>query len=137
MSDTSNSKQLKERRENIRSSGSAENRTYIRTETSVPIKLQIEGGESIQLIKGVTCNVSATGMMIELDEKIALDTKLGIDILPSGASNAIHCAGKVVWMAQSQKRDQHYCGIEFATVEEDNKNTFLKFLCDAIYNKPL
>jgi len=136
MSDTSDSKQLKERRENIRSSGSAENRTYIRTETSVPIKLQIEGGESIQLIKGVTCNVSATGMMIELDEKIALDTKLGIDILPSGASNAIHCAGKVVWMAQSQKRDRHYCGIEFENIEEDNKNTFLKFLCDAIYNTP-
>ncbi len=134
MSDRGDSKQLKERRENIRSTGSAENRTYIRTETSVPVKLQIEAEGSIQLIKGVTCNVSATGMMIELDQKIALDTKLGIDILPSGASNAIHCDGKVVWVSQSEKIDHHYCGIEFADVEEDNKNTFLKFLCDAIYN---
>lgn len=134
MSDTKDSKQLKERRQNIRSSGSAEKRTYIRTEASVPVKLQIEDSESVQLIKGVTCNVSATGMMIELDQKIALDTKLDIDILPSGASNAIHCAGKVVWVAQSQKVGNHLCGVEFAEIEEDNKNTFLKFLCDAIYN---
>ena len=134
MSDINDSKQIKERRESVRSSGSAENRTYIRTETSAPVKLQIEDGESIQLIKGITCNVSATGMMVELDQKIVLDTKLGIDILPSGASNAIHCDGKIVWVAQSQKADHHYCGIEFANVEEDNKNTFLKFLCDAIYN---
>ena len=42
----------------------------------------------------------------------------------------------MVWIKQLSLEDDapYDIGIELTEIEEDNKNTFLKFLCDLIYN---
>jgi len=43
----------------------------------------------------------------------------------------------VVWSIESgsSKSHSYSSGIDFEKIEEDNKNTFLKFLCDLMYAK--
>ena len=125
--------QLKERRKNIRSTGSEEKRGYIRTEVSVPMTLHIEKKGVIERVKARTSDVSASGMMIELGQQIPIGSQVKIDIEPQGSSNPIHCIGKVVRFMPTDKDGKYVCGVEFLTIEEDNKNSFLKFLCDVIY----
>jgi len=50
----------------------------------------------------------------------------------------VHAKGKVIWIKQLSLEDDaaRDVGIELIEIEEDNKNTFLKFLCDLIYNLP-
>jgi len=45
--------------------------------------------------------------------------------------------GVVVWSIESgsSKSHSYSSGIDFEKIEEDNKNTFLKFLCDLMYAK--
>ena len=127
------SKSLEERRKQVRPGGAQERRGYIRTEASVPIALYIQKGDNTEGIKTVTRNISATGMMIEIDQELKPGIEHRIDIEPSGALNPVHCTGKIIWCNPIGKNKKYHCGIEFTKIEEDNKNTFLKFLCDAIH----
>jgi c-di-GMP-binding flagellar brake protein YcgR len=126
-------KTLKERRKNIRSTGSSEQRSYIRTNVYVPMALYIQGPKETEKLHARTCNISASGMMIELDTQVPIAEKVKIDITLPGTLNPIHCFGKAVWSDSSGAQSKFQCGIEFVSIEEDNKNTFLKFLCDLIY----
>ncbi len=129
----SRKKTFKERRKNIRSTGSSEQRNYIRTNVYVPMFLYVQGPKETEKIHARTCNISASGMMIELDTQVPAGEKVKIDITAPGSLNPIHCSGKTVWSDFSDAQSKFQCGIEFVSIEEDNKNTFLKFLCDLIY----
>ena len=61
----------------------------------------------------------------------ARSIKLNFPNLP----NPVHLYGKVIWSKRLSLEDgvPYDIGIEFTKVEEDNKNTFLKLLCDLIY----
>jgi hypothetical protein len=72
-------------------------------------------------------------MMFETDRKLPTGTDVKIDIHTPKGGNAVHCAGRVIWSTQTSDSLKYYNGIEFTNIEEDNKNTFLRFLCDAIY----
>jgi c-di-GMP-binding flagellar brake protein YcgR len=131
---------LKERRKNIRSSGSDEKRDYIRTDIYVPMFLYVqspEGSNKVKegsnKVKARTCNISASGMMVELDTDLPVGAKTKIEIIAPSTSNPIHCIGQIVWCTASGSPSSFNCGVEFVSIEEDNKNTFLKFLCDLIY----
>ena len=71
--------------------------------------------------------------MVEVNKKLPAGTEMKIDITPPGSPNPIHCNGKIVWSAPAHQEGLFHSGIEFTDIEEDNKNTFLKFLCDTIY----
>jgi uncharacterized protein (TIGR02266 family) len=124
---------LEERRKFRRPNGTKEQRQYIRTETSVSMSIEVEIEGKKKQLKANTTNVSASGMMIEADEKMPVGTEAKIDLDTPGASNPVHCTGKIVWASPSDNSKKQYYGIEFTAIEEDNKNTFLKFLCDIIY----
>ena len=126
-------KTLKERRKNVRSTGSGEQRNYIRTNVYVPMLLYVQGPKETEKIHARTCNISASGMMLELDVQVPAGEKVKIDLTPPDTLNPIHCSGKAVWSDFSEDQSKFQCGIEFVSIEEDNKNTFLKFLCDLIY----
>lgn len=125
---------LKERRKHVRPSGSQEKRNYIRTAASVPLTVYIKKTDSAKGVKGHTRNISATGMMVECSTELPVGLDARIDFYPPGASNPVHCNGKVVWAGPREKDGRYNYGIGLTKIEEDNKNTFLKFLCDAIYN---
>jgi len=127
-------KLIKERREKIRSTGSKEQRNFIRTGVSIPVVMHILGKKSEKKINAHAWNISASGMMIECPVNMAVGINTAIDMAPPQSLNPIHCRGKVVWVFKSPKKNMYNYGIELTAIEEDNKNTFLKFLCDIIYH---
>lgn len=128
-----NKSSLKEKRKNIRQTGKKEQRYYIRIDVLVPAIFSIKTKGGVKRVKAHVKNISASGMLVILDKKLSLGTDTVIEMHPPDASNPIHCKGKAVWVVPAQKQDKYQCGIAFTDIEEDNKNTFLKFLCDTIY----
>ena len=114
-----------------------ERRKYIRLKTPVSVTYTTPNTGIVH--SSVTKNISADGLRLEtkardIEEGSLLELKLEL----YGANNPVHAKGKVVWMKQLSLEDDapYDIGIELTEIEEDNKNTFLKFLCDLIYNLP-
>lgn len=110
-----------------------ERRRYIRTETPVPVIVRIKQASSTEEIQTQLKNISATGIMAELSKKISPGVSVDLILSPQGIQNPIHIKATVVRSDKSKTEGVFNTGIEFIKVEEDNKNTFLKFLCDIIY----
>ena len=112
-----------------------ERRNYIRLKTPVPIAYTVLSTGVTQ--GSFTKDISAEGLRFEsssknIEKSNILDMKLEID----GARNPVHVKARVVWKKKLGIEDNtpYDIGVEFVEIEEDNKNTFLKFLCDLIYN---
>jgi c-di-GMP-binding flagellar brake protein YcgR len=111
-----------------------ERRRYIRLKTPIPVTYTVL--ETGSIYNALTKDISADGLRLESDSKdikVAGIIELRLDI--SGAHNPVHAKGKIVWKKRISLEDTapYDVGIEFTEIEEDNKNTFLKFLCDLIY----
>lgn len=115
-----------------------ERRRFIRLNAPVNVSYTIP--DSGKVFTTVTKNISADGLRIEGDSSFVpkdsdiIELKLKI----SDAASPVHAKGKVIWKKKISLEDgaPFDVGIEFTEIEEDNKNTFLKFLCDLIYNFP-
>jgi c-di-GMP-binding flagellar brake protein YcgR len=114
-----------------------ERRKYIRLKAPVSVTFTVPNTDIVH--NSVTKDMSADGLRLETKTRgivkgSVLELKLGLH----GANNPVHAKGKVVWIKQLSLEDDAPCdvGIEFIEIEEDNKNTFLKFLCDLIYSLP-
>jgi len=110
-----------------------ERRRYIRTETPIPINIRIKQAGTVEEIQAQSKNISATGLMVEIEKEISSDTAVELSLSPQGTPNPIHISAKVVRSEQLKGQNLFSTGLEFTKIEEDNKNTFLKFLCDTIY----
>jgi len=115
----------------------SERRRYLRLETPIGVWYTVPNGGAVK--SADARDISADGIRIRvrdasLKEGDVLELKLGVP----NAANAVHSSGRVVWKKSVSLEDgaPSDVGIEFAAIEEDNKNTFLKFLCDEIYNLP-
>lgn len=112
-----------------------ERRKFIRINTPVAITYT-RPGESL-LHKSIAKDISPEGIRFETDMP-SLQKSDPVDLvlaIPS-AVNPVHARGRVAWKKRLSLADDSPfdVGIEFEKIEEDNKNTFLKFLCDVIYN---
>jgi c-di-GMP-binding flagellar brake protein YcgR len=110
-----------------------ERRRYIRAETPIKVLIRVKRNNKIEEIQTHTKNISATGMLIEAATRLSLNTSVESTLLPSGTQNPIHLNGKITRSLKIEGQNMFSTGIEFTKIEEDNKNTFLKFLCDTIY----
>jgi len=112
-----------------------ERRKYIRLRAPINISYTIP--ETGKTCATVTKDISADGLRFEthdndLKESGVIELRMEIP----GAPNPVHAKGKIIWKKKLSLEDSapFTIGIEFYEIEEDNKNTFLKFLCDLIYN---
>ncbi|UCH12288.1 MAG: PilZ domain-containing protein [Candidatus Omnitrophota bacterium] len=71
--------------------------------------------------------------MIETARKISPDTPVELSLTPPETPNPVHINARVIRSDKIEGQELFNIGIEFSKIEEDNKNTFLKFLCDTIY----
>lgn len=106
---------------------------------SVPIDMSYAISGNNKIHNTATKDISADGLRFIIHDKVIkesdlVELKLNIPNIPS----AIHAKGRVVWKKKLSLEDRapFDVGIELNEIEEDNKNTFLKFLCDLIYNLP-
>jgi len=112
-----------------------ERRKYVRLQTPISLSYILPESGNVQTTS--TKNISADGLRFEtydrsLKEASVVELRLSIP----QAANPVHAKGRVVWKKKMSLADAapFDCGIEFVEIEEDNKNTFLKFLCDLIYD---
>lgn len=112
-----------------------ERRKYIRLKT--PVSVAYTAPNTGIVHSSMTKDMSVDGLRLETKARdIEKGTVLELKMELNGANNPIHAKGKVVWIKQLSLEDNAPwdVGVELTEIEEDNKNTFLKFLCDLIYN---
>lgn len=115
----------------------SERRKYIRLFT--PIRVVYAGLENGKNHNADTKDISAEGIRFQaLDKALNAPDVIELKLDIPGAPNPVHAKGKIVWKEKLTLEDDSPCdfGVEFIEIEEDNKNTFLKFLCDLVYNLP-
>ena len=111
-----------------------ERRRYVRLQTPITIAYTPPGSNSVR--QATTKNISADGLRFETtDADLKEFTVIEIKLVVPTAPNPVHAKGKVIWRKKISLEDGAPldCGVELIDIEEDNKNTFLKFLCDLIY----
>ena len=114
-----------------------ERRRYIRL--AAPIGISYTVPESGKVRDTATKNISANGLRLEThDNSLEPEGIIELKLTVPGAVNPVHARGRVIWKRKLSLEDRapFDVGIEIAGIEEDNKNTFLKFMCDLIYNLP-
>ena len=114
-----------------------ERRKYLRLPTPIKVTYTLFGDDRIHT--AVTRNISTDGISFQTRDKSLQEAgsiELKLDI--SDAGNPVHAKGTVIWKRMSSLEDDapFDVGVGFSEIEEDNKNTFLKFLCDLMYNFP-
>ncbi len=110
-------------------------RKFIRLE--MPIEVDYISKTSGLLKKTISKDISAEGLRFLTNSPIEKDESLELRLILPEARNPVHIIGKTAWIKKfSLDENSLEVGVEFIKIEEDNKNTFLKFLCDLIYNLP-
>ncbi len=115
--------------------GFIERRRFVRLQTPIDITYTVP--ETGNVVSTNTKNISADGLRFEsLNKSIKESDILELKMIIQDAPNPVHAKAKVIWKKKISLEDAapFDCGLEFTEIEEDNKNTFLKFLCDLIYN---
>ena len=103
------------------------------------MEIAYAGPESGKIHNTSTKNISANGIRFETHDKaLEAESVIELKLTVPGAVNPVHAKGRVIWKRKLSLEDRapFDVGIEITGIEEDNKNTFLKFMCDLIYNLP-
>lgn len=113
-----------------------EKRRFIRFDIALKVTYIIQKDPRTEKT-GITKDVGAGGMQLLTEEKIETGKRVELKVFLPEALNPVHLNGIVMWSKEdaSGKALRHCAGIEFGKIEEDNKNTFLKFLCGLMYKK--
>ncbi|MCQ9207535.1 MAG: PilZ domain-containing protein [Omnitrophica bacterium] len=112
-----------------------ERRQYLRIQTPVAIRIITKGNEVCQT---KTKDISPLGLRFEnKNDCFEISDILELRIEIPNALSPVHAKAKVVWKRKaSPEADSPIdIGCEFTDIEEDNKNTFLKYFCDLLYER--
>ncbi|MDD4202835.1 MAG: PilZ domain-containing protein [Candidatus Omnitrophica bacterium] len=108
-------------------------RKYLRFESSVNAKIITDKDVICPRVK----NFSPIGIRFNTDTPIGENADFEISLQLPEAKNPVHIQCKSIWQKEENEQEKKYfdIGAKFVTIEEDNKNTFLKVLCDLLYGK--
>ena len=114
-----------------------ERRSFIRLSEPINITYTVSGNDKTHNV--TSKDISADGLRFQTHEKKLKEgdvLEMRLDI--PEVANPVHATGKIMWEKKLSLEDNapFDVGTELIDIEEDNKNTFLKFLCDMIYNLP-
>jgi len=113
-----------------------EKRKLIRFSISLKVEYTVDREPNI-IKKGKSKDISAGGIHLITEERLRTGSKLALKLFIPDALNPVHLNGTVLSSKEIEiNRKLSYSeNIEFGEIEEDNKNTFLKFLCNLMYGK--
>ncbi len=112
-----------------------ERRKYIRVGTPLAVRAII-GKSSVREFQ--TADISPLGLRFVTSENdININDEIELKIGLPGTQGPVHAKVKVVWKKKlsTQNGAPYNIGCEFTMIEEDNKNTFLKYFCDLLYKQ--
>ncbi len=109
-----------------------ERRRFIRLE--VPLRVVVK--KDNQAYEVTTKNISPIGLRFEIGIELADAKNLQMDLYLPDTDGFVSIEGRVIWHKKVSLDDDapYDVGIEIVKVEEDKKNSFLKCLCDLMYN---
>jgi len=112
--------------------GSAERRKYLRIEAQIALRIIAKSGF---IDTPDVKNISPLGLAFESKKEYKTSEPIELTINLPKSKNPVHVNGKVIWQKKTSFEDNapYIIGCEFNEIEEDNKNTFLKYLCDMMY----
>ena len=107
-----------------------EKRRFIRFNIVLKVAYIVQKDPKIEKFS-TTINISAQGLQLLTSDKLEPGDSVDLKIFLPEALNPAHVRGVVVWSKELGAAESHpySAGIDFEKIEEDNKNTFLKFLC--------
>ncbi len=97
-----------------------ENRKFVRVDAKLIIWYQTLEEDEISFGKPLSKNVSAGGILLELDDNLHVNTNLAIKFKIPNHEKDLHIKGKVVWSKKldSGKTD---VGIEFVAITDEDR----------------
>lgn len=109
-----------------------ERRRFIRIE--IPLKVAITAGGKVDEV--ITKNISPIGMRFEIKKELKNTEILEMSLSIPTSDMPVHLKGRVVWQNKTTLEDSapYDVGIEIMEIEDKNKNVFLKYLCDLLYD---
>lgn len=111
-----------------------ERRSFVRLREPIGIAYTISGGDKVFTV--TSKDLSADGVRFQTsDKELTVGNMLEMKMDIRAVDSPVHAASRVMWKKKLSLEDKapFDVGTEFISIEEDNKNTFLKFLCDLIY----
>jgi c-di-GMP-binding flagellar brake protein YcgR len=113
-----------------------ERRRYVRLNISLEINYSIHGQTSIQR-KSITKNISPGGARFEVEEQLPKGAILDIDIKIPTREEPITLKARNVWSKKESKlgKDVYDSGFEFIEIPEKDKQIFLQYLCNMMYDQ--
>jgi len=112
-----------------------ERRQYLRVQAPLNIRV-INAGNTVR--KTETKDISPLGLRFEVEQGVLeINDKVELKIEIPNALSPVHAKAKVVWKRKVAEGEGSSVdiGCEFTDIEEDNKNTFLKYFCDLLYER--
>ncbi|MEI8176376.1 MAG: PilZ domain-containing protein [Candidatus Omnitrophota bacterium] len=112
----------------------AEKRKYLRLHSPLKVEYTIENSDKIYV--ETTQDLSAFGFKLLSDNQhLTQGNRVALTLNLPKAQNPVHAIGRVAWLTKNAEPTTPTMdvGIEIAEIEEDNKNTFLRYLCDLLY----
>lgn len=112
-----------------------ERRQYLRIQAPLNVRI-ISANNAVQETE--TKDISPLGLRFESRENaLNINDLLELRIKIPNALSPVHAKAKVVWKKKisDEAGAPVDIGCEFTDIEEDNKNTFLKYFCDLLYER--
>lgn len=112
-----------------------ERRKYLRIEAPINIRI-IDKENTVEQTQ--TKDISPIGLRFKSEKAVmGINEELELKIEMPGTLSSVHTKAKVVWKKKlsTENGAPFSIGCEFARIEEDNKNTFLKYFCDLLYKQ--
>ena len=93
----------------------------------------VKGGD--QTIEVIAKNISPVGIGFESDGELKETGELEMFLYLPEAETPICLKGKVIWQSKTSLEDNapYDVGVDIMHIEDKNKNSFLKYLCDFLY----
>lgn len=110
-----------------------EKRRYLRLNTELEVEYILDNSDRIY--RAFTRDISASGLRFATKDDMKEGVNVEVKLKIPNVQNPIHAFAKIIWIKkiEAAKNALQEVGIEFIKIEEDNKNTFLRYLCDLIY----
>ena len=109
-----------------------ERRRFIRID--IPLRVKITIGDRVDEV--ITKNVSPVGVRFEVGRKLEDSEKVDLSLYLPSSDDPINLEAKVIWQTKTSLEDNapYDVGVEILQIEDKNKNVFLKYLCDLLYD---
>ena len=109
-----------------------ERRRFVRIESPVKLVVDADG----QIYNAMAKNISAVGINFEVAGEFERFKKLKVDLYLPAVNEPVSINGKVVWISKCSLEDNapYDIGVEIVSVVDKDKDAFLKYLCDLLYD---